>query len=427
MEATRTIDIEEFVDLAEIDPVYFERSYYLVPDGRAEKAYALLVETMSRTGKVAIGRFVLRTKQYLATLRARDGVLVLATMLFDDEVVAPDELEVPTATNTAPSEREINMATQLVESLSAPFDPAKYQDDYREKVLALIEAKAEGEIIQPAEAPAPAAPVVDLVAGSGSQPGRGPPALGVTPAVATGVVVDAARLRLELKGAQLGIPTGSPLVASAPAVPLGRAPDGSTTARGDQVRGHVVQVAPGADRQAGQEPGPERGRLQLRRHLYRAGAGVGQGLHEHPVGAHPAVDAEVADSEAGVALGGFEQVGTGMGHPLQDGSHHLRPARAAGQPEDGAPGAEVPLRSAEAEQGGHRNDSAGVVARCGDGFRLSGVAEQPQVLDQPVHGGAGGQHDGLDAPAEFAVALPGDDREAAARRPGSRSQDGRRR
>ncbi len=94
--ATRTIDIEEFVDLADIDPVYFEHSYYLVPDGRAEKPYALLVETMARTGKVALGRFVLRTKQYLATLRARDGVLVLATMLYDDEVVSPENLDVPT-------------------------------------------------------------------------------------------------------------------------------------------------------------------------------------------------------------------------------------------------------------------------------------------------------------------------------------------
>ena len=162
--ATRTIDIEEFVDLADIDPMYFERSYYLVPDGRAEKPYALLVETMTRTGKVAIGRFVLRTKQYLATLRARDGVLVLATMLFDDEVIAPSELEVPTALDTEPSDKEVKMATQLVESLSAPFDPSKYTDDYREKVLALIEAKADGEIITQPEAPAATAPVVDLMA-----------------------------------------------------------------------------------------------------------------------------------------------------------------------------------------------------------------------------------------------------------------------
>jgi DNA end-binding protein Ku len=162
--ATRTIDIEEFVDLAEIDPVYFEHSYYLVPDGRAEKPYALLVETMTRTGKVAIGRFVLRTKQYLATLRARDGVLVLATMLYDDEVIAPGDLEVPTAVDTKPSEREVKMATQLVDSLSAPFEPEKFKDDYREKVLALIEAKADGEIIAQPEAPKEAAPVVDLMA-----------------------------------------------------------------------------------------------------------------------------------------------------------------------------------------------------------------------------------------------------------------------
>jgi len=164
VEASRTIDIEEFVDLSEIDPVYYERSYYLVPDGRAEKPYALLVETMSRTGKVAIGRFVLRTKQYLATLRARDGVLVLATMLYADEVIEPGELEVPTVSDTAPTERELDMAAQLVESLSAPFEPEKYHDDYREKVLALIEAKADGEVISTPEAPAATAPVVDLMA-----------------------------------------------------------------------------------------------------------------------------------------------------------------------------------------------------------------------------------------------------------------------
>ncbi len=162
--ATRTIDIEEFVDLGDIDPVYFDHSYYLVPDGRAEKPYALLVEAMSRTGKVALGRFVLRTKQYLATMRARDGVLVLATMLYDDEVIAPEALDVPTTAATAPSDREVTMATQLVESLSGPFDPSKYEDDYREKVLALIEAKAEGETIAQPEAPEPTAAVVDLAA-----------------------------------------------------------------------------------------------------------------------------------------------------------------------------------------------------------------------------------------------------------------------
>jgi DNA end-binding protein Ku len=163
VEANRTIEIEEFVDLAEIDPVFFEKSYYLVPDGRAEKPYALLVETMQRTGKVALGKFVLRTKQYLATLRARDGVLILATMLYADEVVDPADLEVPTTAETSPSQRELDMAAQLVESLSGPFDPSKYHDEYREKVMALIEAKADGEIISQPEAPAVNAPVVDLM------------------------------------------------------------------------------------------------------------------------------------------------------------------------------------------------------------------------------------------------------------------------
>jgi len=163
-EASRTIDIEEFVDLADIDPIYFERTYYLVPDTRAEKAYALLVEAMARTGKVALGRFVLRTKQYLAVLRAKEGALALSTMLYADEVVGVDNLEVPSADAVQPSERELAMAEQLVQSLATEFDPAKYQDDYRERVLDLINRKAEGEeIAVPPETPA-AAPVVDLMA-----------------------------------------------------------------------------------------------------------------------------------------------------------------------------------------------------------------------------------------------------------------------
>ena len=163
-EATRTIDIEEFVDLDAIDPMYFEHSYYLLPDERAAKPYALLVEAMTRTNKVALGRFVLRTKQYWATLRARDGALVLATMLYADELVDPAELDLPDREDVAPNKREIDMASQLVESLSADFDPGRYHDEHREKVLELIEAKAEGqEIVAPEEPEAPAA-VVDLMA-----------------------------------------------------------------------------------------------------------------------------------------------------------------------------------------------------------------------------------------------------------------------
>jgi DNA end-binding protein Ku len=163
-EASRTIDIEEFVDLVEIDPIYFEHSYYLVPDNRAEKAYALLVDAMTASGKVALGKFVLRTKQYLVTLRPKDGVLVLSTMLYSDEVIDSGELEVPTADATRPSDRELTMAQQLVESLSTEFDPTKYHDTYREKVLDLIEKKAEGQEIAAVPEPAAAAPVVDLMA-----------------------------------------------------------------------------------------------------------------------------------------------------------------------------------------------------------------------------------------------------------------------
>jgi DNA end-binding protein Ku len=163
-EASRTIDIEEFVDLADIDPIYYEKSYYLVPDERAAKPYALLAEAMAKSEKVALGRFVLRTKQYLATLRSKDGVLVLSTMLYADEVTAVVDLDVPSAESTKPSARELAMAEQLVESLSTEFEPSKYRDEYREKVMELIERKADGEIIEHAAEPAATAPVVDLMA-----------------------------------------------------------------------------------------------------------------------------------------------------------------------------------------------------------------------------------------------------------------------
>jgi DNA end-binding protein Ku len=163
-EASRYIELEEFVDLAAIDPLYFEHSYYLVPDGPAARPYALLVEAMEGTGKAGIGKFVLRTKQYLAALRPKDGALVLSTMLFDDEVVATSALEVPTTKETKPSEREVSMARQLLSSLSAEWEPTKYKDDYREKVLAMIEAKAAGNEVAVPEVPERRAPVIDLMA-----------------------------------------------------------------------------------------------------------------------------------------------------------------------------------------------------------------------------------------------------------------------
>ena len=148
---------------------------------------------MSRTGKVAIGRFVLRTKQYLATLRARDGVLVLATMLFDDEVVAPDDLEVPTATNTAPSKREINMATAAGRVAVGAVRPGQVPGRLPGEGAGADRGQGRGRDHPACGGTRPGSTGRRPGVGSGSQPGRGPPALGVTPAVATGVVVDAAR------------------------------------------------------------------------------------------------------------------------------------------------------------------------------------------------------------------------------------------
>lgn len=163
-EASHTVDIEEFVDLDEIDPIFYEHTYYLVPEERAAKPYALLVQAMQKAKKVALGRFVLRTKQYWVTVRAHDGVLVLATMLYEDEVVNPATLDLPDVASTAPSDKELDMASALVESLSNPFDPAQYKDEYREKLLALIEAKSQGQVFEAPEPEEPSAPVVDLMA-----------------------------------------------------------------------------------------------------------------------------------------------------------------------------------------------------------------------------------------------------------------------
>src|SRR5205807_408411 len=141
---TKSIDIEDFVDLDQIDPVYYERSYYLVPDAGGAKAYALLVQAMKESGMVAIARMVLRTKQYLVALRAVDDVLVIETLYYNDEVIDPDELEgVPHDVDV--SDRELKIARQLIESLATEFEPERYRDEYRERVLDLIEKEAEGQ------------------------------------------------------------------------------------------------------------------------------------------------------------------------------------------------------------------------------------------------------------------------------------------
>jgi DNA end-binding protein Ku len=156
---THTIDIEEFVDLGEIDPIYYDSSYFIAPSAGGAKPYRLLLEAMRESGRVGIGRVVLRSKQQLCALRASESdVLVLSTMLFGDEVNSSDRLdELDAIRETETSPRELQMAQQLIDSLSGEFDPGHYRDDYRDQVLALIERKAAGEEITPAPA-APQAP-----------------------------------------------------------------------------------------------------------------------------------------------------------------------------------------------------------------------------------------------------------------------------
>jgi DNA end-binding protein Ku len=153
---TRAIEIQEFVDLEEIDPIYFDHPYYLAPDKGAAKPYRLLLQAMQDTNKVAIARVVIRQKENLVAIRATGDVMTMATMVFHDEVVSPDTLdEIPDGDEASVSDREVEMAQQLIGSLTAPFEPEKYHDEYRERVLELIEAKAAGEelVIQPEEEP----------------------------------------------------------------------------------------------------------------------------------------------------------------------------------------------------------------------------------------------------------------------------------
>jgi DNA end-binding protein Ku len=157
-EKTRAIEVQDFVDLEEIDPIYFDSPYYLGPADGAERAYSLLAKAMASSGKVAIARFVFRNKEHLAALRTSGDVLTLTTMRFADEVVPASELE-EVLPDKAPkvAKKEQQMAEQLIDSLSTEFDPSAYRDEYREQLLGLIERKAEGKEIVASEAEAPQA------------------------------------------------------------------------------------------------------------------------------------------------------------------------------------------------------------------------------------------------------------------------------
>jgi DNA end-binding protein Ku len=161
---TRTIDIEDFVDLNEIDPLFYEHPYYLAPDTGAAKAYMLLLTALEQTNKVAIARVVIRSKEYLTAIRPSNGVLTMETMLFADEIVPSAQIEELPDSDVTATKREVEMARQLIDSLSSEFDPGKYRDEYRERVLELIERKAQGEEIVIQTAPEEPTKVPDLMA-----------------------------------------------------------------------------------------------------------------------------------------------------------------------------------------------------------------------------------------------------------------------
>jgi DNA end-binding protein Ku len=169
--ATHTIDIDAFVDLEEIDPIYYEATYHVVPDEGAARAFALLLEAMEKQRKIAVATVVLRTKQHLACLRPMGKGLVLSTMQYADEIVPLADVAAPVSAK--PSDKELKLAEQLIGSLSSKFEPEKYTDDYRERVLDLVERKAKGEVI---ETPGPEREpeVIDLADALARSLGRAP-------------------------------------------------------------------------------------------------------------------------------------------------------------------------------------------------------------------------------------------------------------
>ena len=163
--ATRTIEIEDFVDLADVDPIFYDSSYYLVPGETAAKPYKLLHAAMTESGKAAVARFVLRTKQYLAIVRPLGDALSVSTLVFADEVIGTEKLEGLPDDEVELSDKELEMARQLISSMEADWEPEKYRDEYRERVLELIEKKAEGEeIVSVPDDEKEAGDVVDLMA-----------------------------------------------------------------------------------------------------------------------------------------------------------------------------------------------------------------------------------------------------------------------
>jgi DNA end-binding protein Ku len=161
---TRTIDVTDFVDLAEIDPIYYERTYWLAPAGEAaERPYRLLLAAMETEGKAGIGSVVMRTKQYLAAIRPLDGALAMSTMRFADEVVPQSDIDALPGKGPKPEAKQLKLAAQIIGSLTTDWDPTRYHDTYTEELRDLIQAKAKGKTITVEEEPATEGKVFDLV------------------------------------------------------------------------------------------------------------------------------------------------------------------------------------------------------------------------------------------------------------------------
>lgn len=162
---TRTIDIEAFVDVADVDPIYFDHPYVLVPAGDSEgtlRAYRLLIEVMTRTERAALGRFVLRTKEHLVLVRARDDRLTLTTMRFHDEVRPTKGVPTPTKRDK-PAKKEVDQAVALIEALACPWDPERYEDSFQKRLKKIVRRKRKGQTVEVPEPEKEPSPVPDLM------------------------------------------------------------------------------------------------------------------------------------------------------------------------------------------------------------------------------------------------------------------------
>ncbi len=153
---TRTIEIEQFVDLDQVDPIYFDHPYFLVPgssDEGSTRAYRLLAKVMEETGRAALGRFVMRAKEYLVIVRVRDGALTLTTMLFADEIRATKDVDAATQKSHKPSKQQLDAAVAVIEELSTDWDPSQHKDRYRARLKRVVDRKRQGKTIKAPEEP----------------------------------------------------------------------------------------------------------------------------------------------------------------------------------------------------------------------------------------------------------------------------------